>query len=64
MGNLFDVVGFCYTCYDEGVLLTDFDGDVFINDFCPDCEKGQGIAEEYEVWYANHEMNEYTKENA
>jgi hypothetical protein len=40
------------------------DSDGFINDFCADCEKGQGFANEYAVWYAENEMNEYAKENA
>jgi len=64
MGNIFDEIGTCYTCYDEGVIFTNFDNDNFINDFCADCEKGQGIANEYAVWYAENEMNEYSKENA
>ena len=64
MGNLFDVIGNCYTCYDEGIIFSDVDSDGFINDFCTDCEKGQGFANEYAVWYAENEMNEYAKENA
>jgi len=64
MGNLFDVIGNCYTCYDEGIIFSDMDNDGFINDFCADCEKGQLLADEYATWYAKHEMNEYTKENA
>jgi hypothetical protein len=64
VGNLFDEIGTCYTCYDEGVIFTSFDNDNFINDFCPDCEKGQGFADEYAIWYAENEMNEYAKENA
>jgi hypothetical protein len=64
MGNLFDSIGNCYTCYDEGIIFSDMDNDGFVNDFCADCEKGQLLAHEYATWYANHEMNEYTKENA
>ena len=60
MGNLFDVIGNCYFCYDEGLIMKD----EFITDFCNDCEKGQGLAQEYAIWYAENEMNEYTKENA
>jgi hypothetical protein len=40
------------------------DSDGFINDFCADCEKGQVFANDYSIWYAENEMNEYTKENA
>jgi hypothetical protein len=64
MGNLFDEIGTCYTCYDEGILFVDMDSEGFINDFCADCEKGQTLAVEYATWYADNEMNEYTKENA
>ena len=60
MGNLFDEIGNCQTCYDEGVILEYG----FANDFCNDCEKGQAIAQEYAIWYAENEMNEYAKENA
>ena len=60
MGNIFDEIGTCYTCYDHGVVMQD----EFITDFCTDCEKGQELAQEYIVWYAENEMNEYTKENA
>ena len=58
MGNLFDEIGTCYTCYDYGFIVEN----EFISDFCPDCEKGQGLANEYAIWYAENEMNEYTKE--
>lgn len=64
MGNLFEEIGNCYTCYDEGVLFIGMNSDGFINDFCADCEKGQQIAQEYAEWYAQFEMNEYTLENA
>jgi hypothetical protein len=60
MGNIFDEIGTCYECYDEGLIMKD----EFITDFCNDCEKGQGLANEYAVWYAENEMNEYAKENA
>ena len=62
MGNLFDEIGNCYTCYDEGVIFGEPDSDGFINDFCPDCEKGQNLESEYALWYAQNEMNENTKE--
>jgi hypothetical protein len=62
MGNLFDEIGTCYQCYDEGVIFQGMDSDNFITDFCSDCEKGQGLANDYSVWYAENEMNEHTKE--
>ena len=62
MGNLFDSVGTCYTCYNEGILFIDMDTEGFINDFCADCEKGTALAVSYALWYAENEMNEYTKE--
>jgi hypothetical protein len=58
MGNFFDEVGNCQTCYDEGVIIEND----FVGDFCPDCEKGQEVAEDYAKWYAEYEMDEYTKE--
>ena len=60
MGNLFDEIGTCYECYDEGLIMKD----EFITDFCNDCEKGSVLANEYATWYAENELNEYTKENA
>jgi hypothetical protein len=60
MGNLFDEIGNCYTCYDEGLIMVN----EFITNFCNDCEKGSVLADEYAVWYAEYEMNEYAKENA
>ena len=60
MGNIFDEIGSCLECYDQGMLM---DND-FVTDFCNSCEKGQELAQEYIVWYAENEMNEYTKENA
>ena len=62
MGNLFDEIGTCYECYDEGVIFQGANTDNFITDFCNECEKGQGLAYDYAVWYAENEMNEYTKE--
>jgi hypothetical protein len=64
MGNLFDEIGTCYTCYDEGILFVDMDSEGFINDFCADCEKGMALAVAYTLWYAENELNEYTLENA
>ena len=64
MGNLLDEIGTCYTCYDEGIIFQGMNTDSFITDFCNDCEKGTAIAIEYTLWYAENEMNEYTKENA
>ena len=58
MGNLFDEIISCYTCYDEGLIMKN----EFITDFCNDCEKGTAIAIEYTLWYAENEFNEYTKE--
>ena len=60
MGNLFDEIGDCYTCHDTGVIL---ENDM-LTEFCGDCEKGQHEFSEYAIWYAEGEMNEYTKENA
>jgi hypothetical protein len=60
MGNFFDEVGNCQTCYDEGVVF-EYD---FIGDFCNDCEKGSVLANDYATWYASTELNEYTLENA
>jgi hypothetical protein len=60
MGNLFDEIGTCYECYDEGLIMKD----EFITDFCNNCEKGTALAVEYTLWYAENEFNEYTKENA
>jgi hypothetical protein len=62
MGNLFDEIGTCYTCYDEGILFIGMNSEGFINDFCSDCEKGSVLASEYAVWYAKNEINERTKE--
>ena len=61
MGNLFDEIGTCYTCYDEGVIFQGMDTDNFITDFC-DCAKGVSLENDYVVWYAENEINEYTKE--
>jgi len=58
MGNLFDEVGNCQTCYDEGVILEN----EFVVDFCNDCHVGQAVADEYALWYGENEMNEYTRE--
>ena len=44
MGNLFDEIGTCYTCYDEGIIFQGMNTDSFITDFCNDCEKGTAIA--------------------
>ena len=62
MGNLFDEIGFCHTCYDEGVVFHGMNTDGFVSDFCNDCEKGSVLANEYVVWYAENELNEYTRE--
>jgi hypothetical protein len=60
MGNLFDAIGDCYTCYDTGVIL---ENDM-VKEFCGDCEKGQHEFSEYAIWHSENEMNEYIKENA
>ena len=62
MGNIFDEIGTCYTCYDEGVIFHGMRSDEFVTDFCNDCEKGSVLANDYAIWYAENEMNEYNLE--
>lgn len=63
MGNLIEFLTDCADCYDEGVIFQGIYTDNFITDFC-DCAKGVSLGNDYVVWYASNEMNEYTKENA
>jgi hypothetical protein len=64
MGNLFDEIGTCYNCYDEGVLFFGNGSEEYDTEFCGECAKGQELENYYIEWYAQNEMNEYTKENA
>lgn len=62
MGNLFDSVGSCFECYDSGSIGW-VNGDDFDTEFCT-CKEGVKLENEYLTWYAENELNEYTKENA
>jgi len=62
MGNLFDAFGTCFECYDEGIIFWG-DNDNFDSEFCS-CSKGNELENQYCEWYAENELNEYTKENA
>lgn len=62
MGNLFDSTGTCFECYDEGVIGW-ANGEDFDTEFCS-CSAGVKLEKEYLTWYAENELNEYTKENA
>jgi hypothetical protein len=53
----------CRECYDEGVLFFGNGHEEFDSEFC-DCAKGVSLENDYVVWYANNELNEYTLENA
>jgi hypothetical protein len=61
MGNLFDEFGTCFDCYDEGVLFFGNSNDEYDTEFCT-CAKGQELENYYVSWYAENELNEYTKE--
>ncbi len=62
MGNLFDEIGTCYLCYDEG-LIGWANGEDFDTEFCT-CKEGVKLEIEYAEWYASTVMNEFYKENA
>lgn len=53
----------CRECYDEGVLFFGNGHGEFDSEFC-DCAKGVSLENDYVVWYANNELNEYKLENA
>ncbi len=61
MGNLFDEIGTCFDCYDEGVLFFGNTSEEYDTEFCT-CAKGQELENYYVSWYAENESNEYTKE--
>jgi hypothetical protein len=61
MGNVFDEIGKCVDCYDEGVLFFGNGYGDYDSEFC-DCAKGQELENYYIEWYAENELNEYTKE--
>ena len=63
MGNLFDEIGNCFDCYDEGVLFWGNSSEEYDTEFCS-CSKGQELENEYCEWYAESIMNEFYKENA
>jgi hypothetical protein len=54
MGNLFDEIGDCYTCYDSGVITENN----LMTEFCGDCEKGQHLFSEFEIWHNENEIKE------
>jgi hypothetical protein len=53
----------CRDCYDEGVLFWGSTNGEYDSEFC-ECALGVSLENEYTVWYASNEMNEYTLENA
>ena len=63
MGNLFDSMGSCFECFDEGIIFFGNGGEEFDTEFCS-CSKGVELENDYVVWYASNELNEYTLENA
>lgn len=63
MGNLFDSIGICFECYDEGMVFFGNGGEDFDTEFCS-CAKGVSLENEYCAWYAESIMNENYKENA
>ena len=54
MGNLFEEIGTCYTCYDSGVI----EENDMVKEFCGDCEKGQHLFSEFEIWHNENEIKE------
>jgi hypothetical protein len=48
-------------CYDEGVLFFGNGGEEYDTEFC-ECALGVSLENEYTEWYAQNEMNEYTRE--
>ena len=53
----------CRNCYDEGVLFWGSTNGEYDSEFC-ECAKDVELENEYAVWYASNELNEYTLENA
>jgi hypothetical protein len=54
MGNLFEELTDCYSCDDTGVIL---ENDM-VMEFCGDCEKGQHLFSEFEIWHNENEIKE------
>jgi hypothetical protein len=63
MGNLLDFLVDCVDCNDEGVIFWGNSGGEYDSEFC-ECAKGVSLENDYVVWYASNELNEYTLENA
>ena len=63
MGNLIEQLVNCVDCYDEGVIFWGNSGGEYDSEFC-ECAKGVSLENDYVVWYASNELNEYTLENA
>jgi hypothetical protein len=61
MGNLLDFLVDCVDCNDEGVIFWGNSGGEYDSEFC-ECAKGVSLENDYVVWYASNEMNEYTRE--
>ena len=63
MGNLIESLVDCVDCHDEGVIFWGNNSGEYDTDFC-ECAKGVSLENDYVVWYASNELNEYTLENA
>lgn len=63
MGNLIEQFVDCVDCHDEGVIFWGNSGGEYDSEFC-ECDKGVSLENDYVVWYASNELNEYTLENA
>jgi hypothetical protein len=61
MGNLIEQLVDCVDCNDEGVIFWGNSAGEYDSEFC-DCAKGQETENYYVEWYANNELNEYTRE--
>jgi len=61
MGNLLDFLVDCVDCNDEGVIFWGNSSGEYDSEFC-ECDKGVSLENDYVVWYASNELNEYTKE--
>jgi hypothetical protein len=58
MGNLFEEIGTCYTCYDSGVIGGVIVENDMVTEYCGDCEKGQHLFSEFEIWHNENEIKE------
>ena len=63
MGNLIEALVDCVDCHDEGVIFWGNSGGEYDTEFC-ECAKGVSLENDYVLWYASNELNEYTLENA